>query len=122
MGLTLRSATARMTAIKLQPTTDMPKENDTKTRETSAVAAAPACSTLDGAIALIRAQEYIISRQRDVTDVAVKRFDKAVRVGEAYARENHKLRKELEGYKRGRLWTMIASILPTMELRYRDDK
>lgn len=91
-------------------TTDCPTE----------LAAVP-CSSLDVAISTIKQQEYLLNRQEELMQAVMRRNRELVSAANECQRENHKLRKELDGYKRGRLWTMIASMLPTMEMRFRDE-
>jgi hypothetical protein len=79
------------------------------------------CSTLDVVIQMIRQQEYLLNRQNELMQAVLRRNVELVAATNQCHRENHKLRKKLEGYKRGRLWTMIASMLPTMEMRFRDE-
>jgi hypothetical protein len=83
--------------------------------------APPPCSTLDVANEMIRQQEYLLNRQSELMQALTRRNAELVAATNECHRENHKLRKELDGYKRGRLWTVIASMLPTMEMRFRDE-
>lgn len=80
----------------------------------SEVASAAPCSSLDVANAMIRQQEYLLNRQHDMIEGVIRRNVELVKATNECHRENHKLKKELEGYKRGRLWTMFASFLPTV--------
>ncbi|WP_395734989.1 hypothetical protein [Prosthecobacter sp.] len=70
---------------------------------------------------MIRQQEYLLNRQEELMQAVMRRNRELVTTMNECLRENHKLRKELDGYKRGRLWTLIASMLPTMEMRFRDE-
>jgi hypothetical protein len=79
------------------------------------------CSTLDVANQMIRQQEYLLNRQNELMQAVTRRNVELVAATNQCHRENHKLRKELDGYKRGRMWTIIASMLPTMEMRFRDE-
>ena len=79
------------------------------------------CSTLDAAISMIHHQEYLINRQEEMMQAMMRRNRELVAAANEFQRENHKLRKELEGYKEGRLWTMISSMLPTMQMKFRDE-
>lgn len=63
---------------------------------------------------LCRAQEYLLARQDAFVQTACKRNNEFIQINADLQRENHKLRKELEGYKRGKLWTIFASFLPTI--------
>jgi hypothetical protein len=76
-------------------------------------AGAVATSTLDVANALIRQQKYLLHRQADLNRAVICRNVELVKAANQCERENHKLRKELDGYKQGRLWTMVCSFLPT---------
>ena len=78
-------------------------------------------TTLESAIAVLKSQEYLIVRHQEILDEALRQNRMMVATGNDMARENHKLRKELDGYKRGKLWTMFASFLPTMEVKWRDE-
>lgn len=81
----------------------------------------PPCSSLDVANAVIRQQEYLLNRQNELVEAVIKRNVELVAAANECHRENHKLRKELDGYKRGRLWTCIASMLPSMQMKFRDE-
>jgi len=96
-----------------------PKSDSNNTA--GAVAPAAPCSTLDVANAMIRQQEYLLNRQNELLQAVTRRNAELVAATNECRRENHKLRKELDGYKRGRMWTIIASMLPTMEMRFRDE-
>ena len=81
---------------------------------------ASACSSLDCANEMIRQQEYLLNRQAELNRAVIRRNVEIMKAGNQCARENHKLKKELEGYKRGRLWTMFTSFLPTVS--FGDDR
>lgn len=70
--------------------------------------------SLQVALELIDMQKILINRQNELLEAFTKRNLECVNVGNELSRENHKLRKELDGYKRGKWWTMISSILPTV--------
>lgn len=86
-----------------------------------AVAPAATCSTLAAANELIRQQQFLMDRQKGMLAAYDDHCRALAGAKEKLSRENHKLRKELDGYKRGRLWTMVASMLPTIEPRWRDE-
>jgi hypothetical protein len=79
------------------------------------------CSSLGVASNMIRQQEYLLNRQEELMQAVVRRNRELVAAMNECHRENHKLRKELDGYKRGKLWTVITSMLPTLEMRFRDE-
>lgn len=62
-----------------------------------------------------------MARQNEVLTAAVTRNNQLTSAMGALCRENHKLRKELDGYKRGKWWTIISSFLPTMRIDWEDD-
>ena len=93
----------------------------TKTERAGGGCPPPSCSTLDVANAMIRQQEYLLNRQNELMQAVTRRNVELVAAANECHHENHKLRKELDGYKRGRMWTVIASMLPTMEMRFRDE-
>ena len=96
-------------------------KNTTETKSAGGGCPLPSCSTLDVANAMIRQQEYLLNRQNELMQAVTRRNVELVAAANECHRENHKLRKELDGYKRGRMWTVIASMLPTMEMRFRDE-
>ncbi len=71
------------------------------------------CSSLELANEIIAQQEYLLNRQAELLRAAIHRNNEMVKAANQCERENHKLRKEIDGYKRGRFWTMISSFLPT---------
>lgn len=71
-------------------------------------------SDLQAANALIEQQNYLLNRQNDVTLTLEERNKALVQLKCQCERENHKLRKELEGYKKSKLWTLVSSFLPTI--------
>ena len=73
-------------------------------------------STLELAKEMIVQQEYLLNQQAELNRAVVRRNIQLVKAANECERENHKLRKELEGYKRGRIWTMFSSFLPTLSL------
>lgn len=77
--------------------------------------------TLALANEIVSQQEYLLNRQAEILRCAIARNNDLVKVMGEVQRENHRLRKELQGYKEGRWWTIISSFLPTMDLRWKDE-
>lgn len=69
---------------------------------------------------LMHAQEYMLRRQQEIVDAALKENNRLVRVANKLALENEKLRRELDGYRRNKLWTMLVAMLPTQEMLRRE--
>ena len=77
------------------------------------VLASPPYLSLDCANEMIHQQEYLLNRQAELNREVIRRNVELVKAANQFERENHKLRKELDGYKKGRLWTMVCSFLTT---------
>lgn len=63
---------------------------------------------------IVAQQAYWLHREADMMDAAIRRNGKLVECANELQRENERLRKELDGYKRGRIWTIIASMMAGM--------
>jgi hypothetical protein len=65
---------------------------------------------------LLTAQEYMLMRQQEIVAAAIRDNNRHVRLLNELTIENEKLRRELEGHRRSKLWTMIVAMLPTQEM------
>ena len=97
--------------MKTNTTTKPPEAPDSKR-----VGDCPAtpCSSLDCANEMIRQQEYLLNRQAELNRAVIRHNVELVKSANQCERENKKLRKQLDGYKEGKLWTIVSSFLPTM--------
>jgi len=91
----------------------MSKKSTNEQPSTEETGPAP-CSTLALANEMIQQQEYLLNRQSELFRVVVAKNNNLVAAANQAERENHKLKKELDGYKRGKLWTAMTSFLPTV--------
>ena len=71
-------------------------------------------STLDAALALNEQQVYLIDHQRKAIDALIKHARRLRETGEDLERENERLRTELKGHKEGKLWTLLAAMIASV--------
>lgn len=65
----------------------------------------------------IEHQTYLLNQQSELLQVAINSNKLLTSNLNELERQNHKLNKELDGYKKGRFWTIICSFLPTTSFK-----